>query len=169
MTMPERPIERRADERWGRRSAPEAPDGSRPMSHWTDYLDPDGPDGAYLSWKKVEPRVGISRTTAWRLQKAGDFPKPYVISTGRVAYRESEVEAWKVSRGHRANAPPPKRREPRATPPEPVAPTPAPVPLHPPALALEAPRMAPPTPRTSHGPAKSRPRRSGGDQMTFEF
>ena len=72
------------------------------MRHWTEFLENDGPDGAYLPWKKVEPRVGISRTTAWRLQKSGDFPKPYVVSPGRVAYRESEVEAWKMSRGHRS-------------------------------------------------------------------
>lgn len=31
----------------------------------------------------------------------GDFPKPYVISPGRVAYKESEVETWKASRGDR--------------------------------------------------------------------
>jgi prophage regulatory protein len=74
------------------------------MTHWSDVLDPDGPDGAYLPWKKVEARVGISRTTAWRLQKRGDFPSPYVVSPGRVAYRESEVEAWKASRGHRSAA-----------------------------------------------------------------
>lgn len=71
------------------------------MTQWTDFLDPEGPDGAYLPWKRVEPRVGISRTTAWRLQRSGDFPKPYVVSPGRVAYKESEVEAWKASRGHR--------------------------------------------------------------------
>jgi prophage regulatory protein len=74
------------------------------MSHWSEFVDAEGPDGAYLPWKKVEPRVGISRTTAWRLQKAGDFPRPYVVSPGRVAYRESEVEAWKASRGHRSSA-----------------------------------------------------------------
>ncbi len=71
------------------------------MTEWTNFLDPEGPDGAYLPWKRVEARVGISRTTAWRLQRAGDFPKPYVVSPGRVAYKESEVEAWKASRGHR--------------------------------------------------------------------
>lgn len=62
------------------------------MSQWTEHLDPTRPDGAYLSWKEVGRRVGISQTTAWRLQKAGDFPKPYVMSAGRVAYRECEVE-----------------------------------------------------------------------------
>jgi len=71
------------------------------MTHWSEFLDPTGPDGAYLPWKKVESRVGISRTTAWRLQKCGEFPKPYIVSPGRVAYRESEVEAWKASRRHR--------------------------------------------------------------------
>lgn len=178
MALTEQPTAWRAPERGGNerrvsRDAPARPDGRRPMAHWTDYLDPDGPDGAYLSWKKVEPRVGISRTTAWRLQKAGDFPKPYVISTGRVAYRESEVEAWKVSRGHRAAEPPPKRPEPRAIAAEPAAP-PAPVPApapapHSPALVLEAPRPPALAPRASRGPAKSRARPSGGDQMTFEF
>lgn len=86
------------------------------MSHWTDHLDPSRPPGAYLSWKQVGPRVGISRTTAWRLQKAGEFPRPYVISAGRVAYREGEVEAWKASRAHREEGgrrAPRRRRSPR--------------------------------------------------------
>lgn len=71
------------------------------MARWTEFLHPDAPDGRYLRWREVEARVGISRTTAWRLQKAGDFPAPYVISTGRVGYRESEIEAWQASRAHR--------------------------------------------------------------------
>jgi predicted DNA-binding transcriptional regulator AlpA len=98
------------------------------MKHWSEFVDPNGPDGAFLSWRQVAARVGISRTTAWRLQKVGEFPKPYVVSAGRVAYRESEVEAWKASRGHRpADSP----RSGQATPAEPrstsatEAPTPA--------------------------------------------
>jgi prophage regulatory protein len=82
--------------------------GARP--HWRDFLDASAPHGALLSWRKVEPRVGISRTTAWRLQQAGEFPSPYVISPGRVAYREQEIEAWRASRRPRteqASAPPP--------------------------------------------------------------
>lgn len=99
------------------------------MSHWTDHLDPSRPPGAYLSWKQVGPRVGISRTTAWRLQKAGEFPRPYVISAGRVAYREGEVEAWKASRAHReeggrppADAGPARPGRAQAAAPPPVAP-----------------------------------------------
>lgn len=71
------------------------------MARWTDFLDPMAPGGRFLRWREVETRVGISRTTAWRLQKKGDFPAPYVISTGRVGYRESEVAAWTASRAHR--------------------------------------------------------------------
>lgn len=39
-------------------------------------------------------RTGISRTTAWRLMRAGTFPKPVHISSGRVAWLESEIDAW---------------------------------------------------------------------------
>lgn len=72
------------------------------MSHWKDFLDLDAPGGRYLPWKEVARATGLSRTTAWRLQKRDDFPAPYAISPGRVGYRETEVQAWCVSRNHRA-------------------------------------------------------------------
>ena len=70
------------------------------MSHWRDFLDSTAPSGSYLAWKEVARRTSLSRTTAWRLQKRGEFPAPYAISPGRVGYREDEVEAWRVSRDH---------------------------------------------------------------------
>lgn len=143
------------------------------MAHWTDYLDRDGPDGAYLSWSKVEPRVGISRTTAWRLQKRGEFPKPYVMSPGRVAYRESEVEAWKASRGHRhmetldRGAPPARPPHPASTPPEPPS---RPQTAVGESFALKAPAAVPSArPSAQRTLSRARATRSGGDQMTFEF
>jgi predicted DNA-binding transcriptional regulator AlpA len=151
------------------------------MSHWTDFLDPSGPDGAYLPWKKVEPRIGISRTTAWRLQKTGDFPKPYVVSPGRVAYRESEVEAWKASRGHRSadQAPPPARAASALAVETPLPPTPTSEPpsWSPPQPAQSATPLVPtpaarkpePISRTPRQEGRSRDRPSGGDQMKFEF
>lgn len=75
------------------------------MANWKDFLDPDAPSGRYLRWKEVERSAGISRTTAWRLQRAGEFPRPYVISKGRVGYLEAEVDAWRTSRGHRGVMP----------------------------------------------------------------
>jgi len=147
------------------------------MSHWRDFLSPDGPDGAYLPWRKVEPRVGISRTTAWRLQRAGDFPKPYVVSPGRVAYRESEVEAWKASRGHRAAAlSMPGVEGTRAAVTEAPALTPEPATWTPPAapapagFRLAAPvSPAPIRAAAPRGPLRRRADRSGGDQITFDF
>lgn len=142
------------------------------MSHWRDFVDADGPDGAYLSWKKVELRVGISRTTAWRLQKTGDFPKPYVMSPGRVAYRESEVEAWKASRGHRAppavvqaaEARPPRAPATAAT----ASDAPAAPSERPNALAAAVAPTPPPRPLARPGPRARRPRPCG-DQMTLDF
>jgi len=78
------------------------------MSHWRDFLDLQAQGGRYLAWKEVARTTGLSRTTAWRLQKRDDFPAPYAISPGRVGYREHEVEAWRISRDHsRARGGPP--------------------------------------------------------------
>jgi len=51
-----------------------------------------------LSWPKVRELTDLSRSTAWRRQRAGDFPLAVRISPGRVGWRESEVLAWMVSR-----------------------------------------------------------------------
>lgn len=52
------------------------------------------PADRLLSWSRVRDMVGISRTTAWRLQRTGGFPAPVQVSPGRVAWRESELAAW---------------------------------------------------------------------------
>lgn len=57
-----------------------------------------GVDDRLLSWERVRDIAGISRTTAWRMQKTGDFPKPVQISPGRVGWWESELTAWKGAR-----------------------------------------------------------------------
>jgi predicted DNA-binding transcriptional regulator AlpA len=147
------------------------------MAHWTDFLDANGPDGAYLSWSKVEARVGISRTTAWRLQKRDEFPKPYVMSPGRVAYRESEVEAWKASRGHRSEprqlrAPEPRSASPAATFETPTRSLPeARQETVQPSFDLKVP--SPPSPASATRRTGRSSRRSqagsGGDQITFNF
>jgi predicted DNA-binding transcriptional regulator AlpA len=141
------------------------------MTHWSDVHDPDGPDGAYLPWKKVEPRVGISRTTAWRLQKSGDFPKPYVVSPGRVAYRESEVEAWKASRGHRSAGTMARRAAlaaPRDSAPS-TAPKPASGPPSAAAPLVPGPTSASPRLRDAGSSGRMRRSRPRADQMTFDF
>ncbi|CAN5167532.1 hypothetical protein BH10PSE1_BH10PSE1_18100 [soil metagenome] len=75
----------------------------------SDGQDPGGPSDRLLSWEKVEDMVGISRSTAWRLQQAGAFPRRVSVSPGRVGWWESELTAWKQTRGSaRPIDPPPK-------------------------------------------------------------
>jgi prophage regulatory protein len=47
-----------------------------------------------LSWLEVHARVGLSRTTVWRREQEGTFPLRVRISPGRVAWRESEIDAF---------------------------------------------------------------------------
>ena len=119
------------------------------------------PADRLLPWPRVRDLTGISRTTAWRLQKAGDFPLPVVISPGRVGWRESELEAWKASRA-------PRRASSRATSP-PARPDPQRSFLH----LAEAPEPLPPA-RSEPEPRKPKPaprRRATRDsaQLGFDF
>lgn len=57
-----------------------------------------GRDDRLLPWKRVQEIAGISRATAWRMQKTGDFPDPVPVSPNRVAWWESELTAWKATR-----------------------------------------------------------------------
>ncbi len=140
------------------------------MAHWMDLLGPETPTGAYLPWRLVEPRVGISRTTAWRLQKTGDFQKPYVISRGRVGYRECEIAAWTMSRAHRgetgkAAAEPPRSEDAARSP---LPPSLADVTSEP-DFALTSPGTAARHPRAGTPAPRLRLKPLSRDQMTFDF
>lgn len=61
-------------------------------------LEAGGPDDRLLPWPEVRKLVGFSRTTAWRMQRAGLFPGSIPVSPGRVGWWESELNAWKRER-----------------------------------------------------------------------
>jgi prophage regulatory protein len=42
--------------------------------------------------------TGLSRTTIWRMEKIGDFPKRIRLSAGAVGYLRTSVEAWRANR-----------------------------------------------------------------------
>ena len=46
----------------------------------------------------VIARVGLSSTTIWRLERAGQFPRSIQISRGAIAWREADIEAWITER-----------------------------------------------------------------------
>ncbi|GFO67225.1 transcriptional regulator [Geomonas limicola] len=44
--------------------------------------------------KEVLALIGLSYTTQWRLERAGDFPKRVRLGTGSVGWHLDEVEEW---------------------------------------------------------------------------
>ena len=52
----------------------------------------------FLREKQCRNITGLSRTTRWRLERAGLFPKRCAISPGAVAWLASEVQEWLQSR-----------------------------------------------------------------------
>lgn len=110
------------------------------------------PPDRLLAWPRVKDLTGLSRTTAWRLQKAGDFPPPVRVSPGRVSWRESDIVAWSGALTPRSCVPPSRSPgRPRAGAAE----------------ALPTEDAAAPRVRPSRKPA---PRaREPGSQQSFEF
>ena len=51
-----------------------------------------------LRAKEVQAMTGLSRTTLWRMENKGEFPRRVSLGTGSVGWRQSEVHAWQASR-----------------------------------------------------------------------
>lgn len=51
-----------------------------------------------LHWPEVEKLIGVSRTTAWRWERDGQFPRRLKLGPKTVAWSEQEVLAWLASR-----------------------------------------------------------------------
>jgi prophage regulatory protein len=48
----------------------------------------------FLRFSAVRERTGLSRSTIWRLERRGVFPKHRRISSNAVAWLEQEVNEW---------------------------------------------------------------------------
>ena len=48
----------------------------------------------FLRSKKLDEITGVSRTTRWRLERAGLFPRRRFLSANSVGWLESEIVAW---------------------------------------------------------------------------
>ena len=92
--------------------------------------DVGGRDDRLLSWDQVERIASISRSTAWRMERDGAFPRRVRVSPGRVGWWESELTQWKRSRSGEVPPPPPRKevdaavRQPALHPNQPDAPPP---------------------------------------------
>jgi len=52
----------------------------------------------FMRWPEVKETTGLSRTTVWRLERAGGFPKRRQLGGNCVAWLESEVRGWMETR-----------------------------------------------------------------------
>ncbi|HZV08311.1 MAG TPA: AlpA family phage regulatory protein, partial [Novosphingobium sp.] len=51
--------------------------------------------GRLMSIKEIRAETSLHTATIYRRIKAGNFPAPRPIGGGRVAWLQSEIEAWK--------------------------------------------------------------------------
>jgi prophage regulatory protein len=52
----------------------------------------------FIRLRDVEERTGLSDTTIWRYERAGNFPVRRRLGPNAVAWVESEVDLWIESR-----------------------------------------------------------------------
>ena len=52
----------------------------------------------FLRFTTIRERTGLSRSTIWRLERRGAFPRHRRISTNAVGWLEHEVDEWVESR-----------------------------------------------------------------------
>ena len=64
-----------------------------------------------LNSNEVVKKIGLSKVTVWRMERAGLFPKRINLSERRVGWVESEIEDWLGSRPRGICAEPVKRVE----------------------------------------------------------
>jgi predicted DNA-binding transcriptional regulator AlpA len=48
--------------------------------------------------KEVQSMTGLSRTTLWRMENKGEFPRRVSLGVGSVGWRHSEVQHWLANR-----------------------------------------------------------------------
>jgi prophage regulatory protein len=54
----------------------------------------DAPPARLLRFPAVRERIGLSRSTIWRLERSGLFPRHRQISLNAVAWSEKEFVDW---------------------------------------------------------------------------
>ena len=63
--------------------------------------------GNGLVWRepKVKKESGLSKSTRWRLEKAGEFPKKIQLGPRAVGWRSDEIIEWVKARGEAKSDP----------------------------------------------------------------
>jgi prophage regulatory protein len=85
----ERPSADAVDFHEQERGAGQTPDVGRAGIHAQPAVPP-----RLLRFPDVRERTGLSRSTIWRLERQGQFPRHRRISSNAVAWFEEEITAW---------------------------------------------------------------------------
>jgi len=56
------------------------------------------PSPALLRFPDVKRRTGLSRSTMWRMERNGTFPKRIQLTVNTVAWREDDINRWVQAR-----------------------------------------------------------------------
>lgn len=54
----------------------------------------------YIRIKELQQKIPLSRTTFWRLEKEGKFPKRVQLGSNSVAWLESYIDQWIEEKAH---------------------------------------------------------------------
>jgi prophage regulatory protein len=60
------------------------------------------PSHTILRRRRVEARVGLSRSTIYAMIQRGEFPAPVRPTTYAVGWKESDIDRWLASRAYRS-------------------------------------------------------------------
>ena len=61
-------------------------------------IKPTPPQGRLIRRKELEDRIGLARSTIYRMMAEETFPRPVRIGRRAVAWPESEIEHWIAAR-----------------------------------------------------------------------
>ena len=56
------------------------------------------PERQILRVADLEAQLGLSRTTIWRLRRAGQFPQPIRLSANAVGWPARAIDEWLTAR-----------------------------------------------------------------------
>jgi len=85
-------------ELWSRRAKPPRPAKLPPDPAPLSRTEGDPRPPRFLRFREVARRVGLSRSSLWRMEREGRFPQHHTLSANSVGWWEPDVEEWLRSR-----------------------------------------------------------------------
>ena len=75
---------------------------ARPLVKGRDMIAEESDLDRFLGEAEVKRATNLSRTTRWRLEREGRFPRKRHLSANRIAWLRSEILEWIGSRANTA-------------------------------------------------------------------